>query len=351
MKNITHLVFMIILISLKSSFAFAGNGYCTSVDGAANLQYDWGTYTLTDVAQNTPGTILAEKQLNASGSPVTLNCDCSGGPYQNAWIWGDTTLSGKVTVGDYNYYDMPDNDYLQVGVVVYTQKDNIWHPLPFGPISNVNNGDAYSCNQDFLISTGGTHTGSQIKVSLRIKKSFVGMSTFSSVLAGSTYWTLGDQQTGHGGSPATNIYISGAIIVPQTCSINAGEIVTVDFGSFYSAEFKNKGQAPTGYTAKTVSVPVKCNGMEANANLTLRFEAEPATDEPTAIKTTNDDVGVQITDSNGNIVTPNSGLIPFQLDDNLQATVTFHAAPISTTGQVPGEGTFSAHAYLRVDFA
>lgn len=169
MKNITHLVFMIILISLKSSFAFAGNGYCTSVDGAANLQYDWGTYTLTDVAQNTPGTILAEKQLNASGSPVTLNCDCSGGPYQNAWIWGDTTLSGKVTVGDYNYYDMPDNDYLQVGVVVYTQKDNIWHPLPFGPISNVNNGDAYSCNQDFQISTGGTHTGSQIKVSLRIK--------------------------------------------------------------------------------------------------------------------------------------------------------------------------------------
>ncbi|STW66284.1 fimbrial protein BcfD [Klebsiella michiganensis] len=63
------------------------------------------------------------------------------------------------------------------------------------------------------------------------------------------------------------------------------------------------------------------------------------------------DVGVQITDSSGKVIEPNSGLIPFQLDDNLQATVTFHAAPISTTGNTPAEGTFSATAYIRVDFA
>jgi hypothetical protein len=44
---------------------------------------------------------------------------------------------------------------------------------------------------------------------------------------------------------------------------------------------------------------------------------------------------VQITDSSGKVIEPNSGLIPFQLDDNLQATVTFHAARISTTGNAP----------------
>lgn len=147
------------------------------------------------------------------------------------------------------------------------------------------------------------------------------------------------------------VSISGQVIVPQTCSINAGQIVTVDFGSFMSGEFKNKGQMPTGYTPKTITVPIKCNGMDANASLTLRFQAEASADEPAAIKTSNDDVGVQITDSSGKVIEPNSGLLPFQLDDNMQATVTFHAAPISTTGNAPAEGTFSATAYIRVDFA
>ena len=118
-----------------------------------------------------------------------------------------------------------------------------------------------------------------------------------------------------------------------------------------SGEFKNKAQMQTGYKPKTITVPIKCNGMDANASLTLRFQAEASADEPAAIKTSNDDVGVQITDDSGKVIEPNSGLIPFQLDDNLQATVTFHAAPISTTGNAPAEGTFSSTAYIRVDFA
>lgn len=146
----------------------------------------------------------------------------------------------------------------------------------------------------------------------------------------------------------SSVFISGQVIVPQTCSVNAGQIVTVDFGSFMSGEFKNKGQMPAGYTPKTITVPIKCNGMDANASLTLRFQAEASADEPAAIKTSNSDVGVQITDDSGKVIEPNSGLIPFQLDDNLQATVTFHAAPISTTGNAPAEGTlFGDGLYSR----
>lgn len=182
------------------------------------------------------------------------------------------------------------------------------------------------------------NTGDNIRVTFRIDRKFVGVMSFPHVKIFDLWYTVGSDFIK--GAPVASAYIDGQISVPQTCSVNAGQIVTVDFGSFMSGEFKNKGQMPAGYTPKTISVPIKCNGIEANANLTVRFQADASADEPAAIKTSNSDVGVQITDSSGKVIEPNSGLIPFQLDDNLQATVTFHAAPISTTGNAPAEGTF-----------
>ena len=57
-----------------------------------------------------------------------------------------------------------------------------------------------------------------------------------------------------------------------------------------------------------------------------------------------------ITDTNGRTVEPNTGLIPFSLE-NSQATVSFKAYPVSTTGKPPTEGKFTSLAYIRVDFA
>lgn len=353
MKINVHLCLLILGILLKPSLVLAGTGYCTPTGGTESLQYDWGSYTFTDPSLNVPGTTAPEHTLTASGAPVTVNCACeSGKSYDHAWLWGDTTLSGETTVGDYNYYDIPNNDYLQVGVKIYTAIDSLWHSIPFGPISDKTDGNPQShpCNSDFSIATGGTHTGAQLKVSLRIKKSFVGTSIISPVIIASTYWTLGDgSETSHGPTPVTNIFISGTVSVPQSCSINDGGIVTVDFGQLYSGEFKTKGTGPQ--VDKTVTVPIKCNNIDAGANLTLRFQAEPSADYNDAIKTTNSDIGVVVKDDNGNVVTPNSGLIPFSIDDSLRADVTFHLEPVSTTGKAPAEGQFQAQAYIRVDFA
>lgn len=182
------------------------------------------------------------------------------------------------------------------------------------------------------------------------KKSFVGSSIISPVVVASTYWTLGDGgQVAHGTQPATDIYVSGTVNVPQSCTINDGAIVTVDFGQLYSGEFKTKGTSTS--IDKTVTVPIKCNNIDAGANLTLRFQAEPSADYSDAIKSTNPDVGIVVKDDNGNVITPNSGLIPFTIDDSLRADVTFHLEPVSTTGKAPAEGQFRAQAYIRVDFA
>ncbi|WP_192831110.1 fimbrial protein [Klebsiella michiganensis] len=324
--------------------AYAGTGWCTPSSGAPTIfTYNFGTKQVSDTSQNQAGTTFTDAYTWDLGGKYPATCACdSGNTYQNTYFETKTALPLGHSDGTYQYYKI--NDYLEIATDIFISGDRKEYvPTPWVNESNEIQSAQYNCSQ--VINYG---TGSQGKLSLYISKAFIGTSQINTkildIYASATSGSFG-------GTPVVSLNIQGQVIVPQTCSVNAGQIVTVDFGSFMSGEFKNKGQMPAGYTPKTITVPIKCNGMDANASLTLRFQAEASADEPAAIKTSNDDVGVQITDDSGKVIEPNSGLIPFQLDDNLQATVTFHAAPISTTGNAPAEGTFSATAYIRVDFA
>lgn len=151
--------------------------------------------------------------------------------------------------------------------------------------------------------------------------------------------------------PLSSIWVNGQVTVPQNCEINAGQIITVDFGKIWSGDFTTKGQKPDGYVAKNIKASMKCNNINAYTNLTIRFQSEISSDYPDAIKTNNPDIGVEIIDDNGHLVLPNTGLIPFHIDDKYEASVTFKAQPVSTTGNPPSAGQFQAQAYIRVDFA
>lgn len=346
-------LFLIIGITLTgwSSVAWGYTGWCTPDNGTQSFIYNFGTMNVTDSSKNVSGTSFPDAFTWDLGGAYLGTCACDpSGPGGAAYYSTQTSLSLGHNEGTLQYYVL--NDYLEVATSVFVSGQvQTYTPTPWVSVSN---GQPEECSK---YMSGGASTdfgtGSKGKLSLYIKKAFVGTVVIPQTKIFDIYGTVSADSASatFGGTAMASLSISGQVIVPQTCSINAGQIVTVDFGSFMSGEFKNKGQMPAGYTPKTITVPIKCNGMDANASLTLRFQADASADEPAAIKTSNDDVGVQITDDSGKVIEPNSGLIPFQLDDNLQATVTFHAAPISTTGNAPAEGTFSATAYIRVDFA
>ncbi len=348
MKLFTRL-FLILGITLAgwSSVAWGYTGWCTPTNGTQNYNYNFGTKTITDPSQNIAGQTYPDAFSWNLNSNYYATCDCDPNDTTSAPPTYYTTVVNLPighNDGTSQFYKV--NDYIEVASSVYIAGNaRSYVNVPFESYSNNWGGVC----QSYLDTSTAWGTGAKGNLSLYIAKPFVGTSTISSVKIFDLYGSL--NQNSYGGTPMSSVFISGQVIVPQTCSVNAGQIVTVDFGSFMSGEFKNKGQMPAGYTPKTITVPIKCNGMDANASLTLRFQADASADEPAAIKTSNSDVGVQITDDSGKVIEPNSGLIPFQLDDNLQATVTFHAAPISTTGNAPAEGTFSATAYIRVDFA
>jgi type 1 fimbria pilin len=148
------------------------------------------------------------------------------------------------------------------------------------------------------------------------------------------------------------IVYSGSVTVPQSCAINAGQTIVVDFGSLYSGGFTRAGEKPAGVRNKIFTVPVKCSGVDSQVNLSLRLIAAADSHISQAIATSNPDVGVVVESNDGRVLTPNdaSSVEPFTTDENGSATLSLQAYPVSTTGETPAEGAFTALANLRVDF-
>ena len=148
-----------------------------------------------------------------------------------------------------------------------------------------------------------------------------------------------------------NIYLNYNITVPQTCVINAGQIVTVDFGNVSTGAFNSAGARASGVAPIARNLGIKCSNIDAYANLSLRVQADNVAGN--ALVSTNKDVGFVITDASDRPLTPNdfSSVLPFKLDGATSANVTIKVYPVSVTGARPAEGPVTSQGYLRIDFA
>ncbi|WP_261264681.1 fimbrial protein [Serratia ficaria] len=148
----------------------------------------------------------------------------------------------------------------------------------------------------------------------------------------------------------SKVYLNYNIVVPQNCTINAGQIVNVDFGEISSSAFKIAGARAEGVNPQSRTINMECTNIQAQANLTLRVQADSVSGN--AIVSDNKDVGFVVADAAGKELTPNmlSSVIPFRLDDNASAHVPVKVWPVSVTGQKPKEGVVTSRGYLRVDF-
>lgn len=325
--------------------AWCYTGFCTPYPSTHEFHYNFGSIAIKDIENNKAGTILPEQYKWSSGGDYKGSCDCNpNGPASQSYFTTRTSLANGHTFG---YFKV--NDYLEVSTAVFLVQSPDASSGNFvqTPWKDEPNEYYESCDHAQGIHTFAT--GSQGKMSFYIAKAFVGVTVIVDTKVLDIYASR--SKGSYGSMPLASISVAGQITAPQNCVINAGQMVTVDFGSIYSGEFTNKGGVPTGVNPKSVNTSIKCNNIDAYANLTLRFQSTASTSFPSAIKTDNNDVGVIIMNNAGNIIKPNTGLIPFTLGSNAEATVTFKAAPVSTTGNIPSAGQFKAQAYIRVDFA
>ncbi|EBL7063674.1 fimbrial protein [Salmonella enterica] len=343
MKIILRLALLLGLTFSSISGVWGATGYCTPVNGTQTFPISMGTINVTDISKNVAGTTFLDMYSWNLGSTYQMTCDCEGATGNPLLYYSTvTSLAPGHSDGDKQYYGV--NDYLEVSTSIYL--GGLFKNFKETPWNSVATGQTLGgCS-----TPGKLHnvsTGSQGKVSLYIKKPFVGTSVIPNLLIESVY--ISTVSGNHGPTPLVNVYLSGTVVVPQSCTINAGKIIPVDFGQIMAGEFKQKG-ALVDSAKKTVIVPIKCNNVAASANLTLRLQAIPSKDNNDAIQTSNPDVGIVAEDAFGHTIKPNIGLLPFQLDDSLQAKPILYLTPVSTTGVSPAGGDFHALAYIRVDF-
>lgn len=311
---------------------------CKNVNGSpSSVDYDLTT-TLT-AAQNQAGKTV---QL-ARSQEVNVQAVCPAGsaPYNHTYRSYVSPYPVVETDGRWQYLKL-DPDYLEGAMQIQDSAvGNFYPPVNYymmGTDGNVNTGTPFYIRDSNLI------------FQLKVVKPFVGSVVISPKTMFSVYVTTNNSD------PLTdvvyNIVYSGSITVPQSCEINAGQTIVVDFGSLYSGNFTHAGEKPPGVRTRSFNVPVKCNGVDSTVNMSMRVMATADSHFPQAIASSNPDVGVVVETRDGNVLTPDdaSSRDPFVTDDSGRANIALQAYPVSTTGNVPAEGAFTAVANLRVDF-
>ncbi|EPM0860678.1 fimbrial protein BcfD [Klebsiella aerogenes] len=334
MKPVSFLVLLMGLLLARGSLA----AVCQNTNGSpATVDYDLTT-TLT-AAQNQAGTTT---QLSKN-QDVNVQAVCPAGSSDSGRTYRSYVASSSIveTNGDWKYMQL-DGAYLEGAMRIEDSAAGEFYPpmdyVYMGYDANVNNGSPFPVHDSNLV------------FQLKVVKPFIGTVNIEPKTMFNVYVTT------TGDDPLSNvvysIVYSGSVTVPQSCEINAGQTILVDFGSLYSGGFNRAGEKPTGVRKKRFTVPVKCSGVDSQVNLSLRLIATADSHLSQAIASDNPDVGVVVESSDGAVLTPNdaSSVEPFTTDEYGRATISLQAYPVSTTGQTPAEGAFTALANLRVDF-
>ncbi|WP_156964240.1 type 1 fimbria D-mannose specific adhesin FimH [Trabulsiella guamensis] len=326
---------MALLLLLPASQALAT--VCYNENGVPTDVF----YDLTDTfnsSNNQPGQIVT---LSDKSGWVGVKAVCPRGTS------GNTTLRSYVTElpvqsveGGFKYLKL--NEYLNGAMQITDSFAGVFFPpqnyIQMGSHPNV------SRNQPFPVQD------SKLVFRLKVTRRFINMVVIPRQTMFRVYVTTtqGDPLT----TAVYTISYSGTIEVPQSCAINAGNVVEFDFGNIGASLFSQAGAGnrPQGIAVQQKTVAIKCTNVEAQAYLSMRIEAEQA--QGNTMISDNPELGFIVADGSGNPLTPNNltSKIPFRLDDSARAQVSIRAWPVSVTGNKPAEGPFTARGYLRVDY-
>lgn len=146
-----------------------------------------------------------------------------------------------------------------------------------------------------------------------------------------------------GGGPLTQIYLSGTISIPASCTLASSSTITLP--DTYSGEYRKAGTGATIGTGTSSPMSIKCLGGSETATIDLHVTTSKVSGDD--IITSNPDVGVRVLDGNGNKVSANNGKLSTTLSDGV-VDVPFTYIPVAITGKNPTPGDYSAIETITV---
>ncbi|HHQ6558424.1 TPA: fimbrial protein [Serratia fonticola] len=326
------------LLCLFSVSSFAATGWCTTVGGTKIYNFPF-VKQFENPGDNSAGMYYKQTYQWNLGGDYAANCDCTDSPITFYKAEVPSNLTFTRDYDGLHFYSI--NRYLEVATELWVgggKQENI--ATPFDSVSNLY---PSACKG----MTNWT-SGSSGFVSLYFTRPFVGQVVIPSTKILDLYGSKVDKS--FGGVPMSSIYMSGSVTVPQSCEINAGQVINVNFDNIMSNDIKNPGEIANGFTPKVVDMTLACNNISNGVVVSLSFSGEPSGGDPTALKTDNNDIGVRVRDANGNIVPPVNGNLPVTFDYSSQTgTSSMTLAPMNVTGNTPALGRFNAVATINAE--
>ncbi|QMD48584.1 fimbrial protein [Citrobacter freundii] len=348
MNNVIRFLFFTILCLLGSK-VFAYTGQCMMVSGNPMLAINLGDKTIID-ANNVAGNSIDPFAAWSASNDYTLSCDCNSAAMDSgSWVFTTTT---PLTSSGNNWFQL--NDFLDIKLRVTIRGEQLTE-IPFDGISTVSDSRKDLCTPGGLHLSGTAPSGHSGNIAIKIRKPIIGTLTIPQTLVAELwecYHTPSSGVCSASGPSILKYYVSGTISAPEECVL-AGNILSVSVGIYNKNAFKIKGQSANNPSYKTqTTFTLKCSsGVEATANLKLSLSATPDPDYPAAIKSNMEGIGFVIYDDKLNPVSPAGGLFPVVVLSDHQASVSFYADTISTTGIPPTTGgEASSTGYIRVDY-
>lgn len=299
------------------------------------------SYDLSDKFNSSNNNVGQIITLAEKSQWVGVNATCPAGTSGNTTMRSYASdLPVQEVIGNYKYLKI--NDYLNGAMQITDSYAGTFYPprnyIQMGSHPNVSKQQPFGVRDSNLVFR------------LKVTRRFINMVPIPKQTMFRVYVTT--RSSDPLSTPVYTISYSGKVEVPQTCEINAGQVVEFDFGSIGASLFSQAGAGnrPQSVTPQSKTVGIKCTNIDAQAYLTLRLEAEKTSGN--MMVSDNSDLGFIVANSSGTPLTPNNlgSKINFQLDDTAAARVGIRAWPVSVTGAKPKEGPFTARGYLRVDF-
>lgn len=301
------------------------------------------TTTISDNMSSSENTVGHEKNSSMVSDPVkTVKYDSGTAGNWGGW-YGEQPLGYHSIPSTWQYKKI--DDYISIALLQDSACEQRYFPF-YGYTRDANTCGNVVYAQGEQVSWSDANWQSRIKVTKKIVNG-----TYSKKIPIAEWGQCQPFGCTSKNMVIRRVDIDLNITVPQSCELNAGQVINIDFGNVSSGAFKNAGAIAEGIQPQSKTVSVKCDNIAGNAQLTLRMQADK-TSGNIVVSDENNDVGFRVTNNSGTTLIPNnlSSVIPFTLDSNARQNVIIQAYPVSVTGNKPTEGPVTSRAYLRVDF-
>jgi len=328
-------------------------------------------------SNNRAGDVLTPPgHLVGNGAAINAQCDCPGTMSASTTVMGYVFASTPLSAGVPGYGRLTDK--IDIDIDAYTNAINSpdgsglfqialnAYPLtsPVSKAESINSTESSEtvcspATQPVAGVASRQFKWNVIAARFYIKVPILGQETIPSTLVvqssaclyyGSGMCVYGDAQ------PVANVWLSGALSAPLSCTINAGSVIEVDFGSLVSSNFRTQGRPPDGFTLKNVDISFHCDDAAISNydKIKLTLTADQGVSDPgegfIAKMLGRDDIGVRLYDTNTNNIRLDGTMdFPIVLDASGNGIIKFQAAPVATNSNKPAPGTFEGNVTVKMD--